>query len=88
MKYIVSQDWESESFLYLEEEYEVMMNDITEWLFNNDENRSDCIEKHPEKHLDDDWNYRVFCENLAEDTVDSAEIYGKWGVADLTVRAL
>lgn len=88
MKYVISQDWESESFLYLEDEYDIMMNDITDWLFNNDENRSECIEKHPEKHLDDDWVYRAFCENQAEDTVDYAEIYGKWSVADLTVRAL
>lgn len=88
MKYIVSQDWESESFLYLEEDYDIMMNDIVDWLFGNDENRSECIEKHPEKNLDDDWIYRAFCENQAEDTVDCAEIYGKWSVADLTVRVV
>ena len=81
MKYIVSQDWESESFLYLEEEYDIMINDITDWLFDNEENRS-------EAHIDDDRAYRTFCENQAEDTVDYAEIYGKWSVANLTVRAL
>lgn len=84
MKYIVSQEWESESFLYLEEEYDIMINDITDWLFDNEENRSEFIET----HIDDDWAYRAFCENQAEDTVDYAEIYGKWSVADLTVRAL
>lgn len=88
MKYVVSQDWESESFLYLEKEYDIMMNDIVYWLFNNDENRSECIEEHPEKNLDDDCVYRAFCENQAEDAVDCAEIYGKWSVADLTVRVV
>lgn len=79
--YIVSQDWESERFVYSDNEKEKLLFDLTDWLFDNEENRS-------ETHLDDDRAYRAFCENQAEDAVNCAKIYGKWSVADLTVRAL
>lgn len=80
--YIVNQDWESEQFVYSDNEKEKLLYDLTKWLFENEgcyidyvNDKSDCL-------------YYDYCMNNAAETIEYAEIYGNWSVADLTVRTV
>ncbi|MBO7734021.1 MAG: hypothetical protein J6S67_15770 [Methanobrevibacter sp.] len=85
--YIVSQDWESERFVYSEEEVDKLLVDLTDWLFENDSFHADYVDDYKLNGdiNHDDWMYYVYCQNMADETVTYAELHGSWGVADLTV---
>lgn len=80
--YIVSQDWESERFTYSDNEKDKLLSDLTDWLVENDLFHTDYLDSNLDK------TYRAYCQDSAAETVDCAETYGSWGVADLTVSVV
>lgn len=77
--YIVSQDWESERFVYSDNEKDKLLSDLTDWLFENNLFYTDYLESNT------NTLYHTYCLNSAAETIDCAEYYGSWGVASLTV---
>lgn len=77
--YIVSQDWESERFVYSDNEKEELLSDLTDWLFENDVFYADYLENNT------GTLYHTHCLNSAAEAIDCAESYGSWVVADLTI---